>query len=70
MPRRAAVTWCWGSCSSLSLGASIELARVLDARRPALRALVQDEVPYQCRRRLARQLSLGFSGLAADWYWL
>jgi len=53
----------------LGLGASIELARVLDARRPALRALVQDEVPY-VSPETARRLSLGFNGLAADWYWL
>jgi tetratricopeptide (TPR) repeat protein len=53
----------------LGLGASIELARVLDAGRPALRALVQDEVPY-VSPETARRLSLGFNGLAADWYWL
>jgi tetratricopeptide (TPR) repeat protein len=51
------------------LGASVELARVLDAGRPALRALVQDEVPY-VSPATAKRLSLGFSGLAADWYWL
>ena len=53
----------------LGLGASIELARVLDAGRPALRALVQDEAPY-VSPETARRLSLGFNGLAADWYWL
>lgn len=53
----------------LGLGTSIELARVLDAGRPALRALVQDEVPY-VSPETARRLSLGFNGLAADWYWL
>ena len=53
----------------LGLGASVELARVLDAGRPALRALVQDEVPY-VSPETARRLSLGFNSLAADWYWL
>jgi tetratricopeptide (TPR) repeat protein len=53
----------------LGLGSSIELARVLDAGRPALRALVQDEVPY-VSPATAKRLTNGFSGLVADWYWL
>jgi tetratricopeptide (TPR) repeat protein len=53
----------------VGLGASVELARVLDAGRPTLRARVQDEVPY-VSPDTARRLSLGFSGLVADWYWL
>jgi tetratricopeptide (TPR) repeat protein len=53
----------------LGLGASVELARVLDAGRPALRALVQDEAPYMSPATVKR-LSNGFSGLVADWYWL
>jgi tetratricopeptide (TPR) repeat protein len=53
----------------VGLGASVELARVLDAGRPALRARVQDEVPY-VSPDTAKRLSLGFSGLVADWYWL
>ena len=53
----------------VGLGASVELARVLDAGRPTLRARVQDEVPY-VSPDTAKRLSLGFSGLVADWYWL
>ena len=53
----------------VGLGASVELARALDAGRPTLRARVQDEVPY-VSPDTAKRLSLGFSGLVADWYWL
>jgi len=53
----------------VGLGASVELARVLDAGRPTLRARVQDEVPY-VSPDTAKRFSLGFSGLVADWYWL
>ena len=53
----------------VGLGASVELARVLDAGRPSLRLRVQDEVPY-VSPDTAKRLSLGFSGLVADWYWL
>jgi len=53
----------------LGLGVSIELARLLDTERPALRAMVQDEVPYMSPAT-AKRLSNGFSGLVADWYWL
>ena len=53
----------------LGLGASVGMAHVLDARRPALRAAVADEAPYLAPET-ARRLALGFGGLAADWYWL
>ena len=53
----------------VGLGASVELARVLDAGRPTLRARVQDEVPY-VSPDTAKRFSVGFSGLVADWYWL
>jgi tetratricopeptide (TPR) repeat protein len=53
----------------LGFGASVALARVLDAGRPALRVAVEDEVPY-LRPEAATRLAAGFGGLAADWYWL
>ena len=53
----------------VGLGASVELARVLDAGRPTLRARVPGEVPY-VSPDTAKRFSLGFSGLVADWYWL
>ncbi len=53
----------------LAFGASVAMARVLDAGRPTLRAAVADEPPY-LTPETARRLALGFGGLAADWYWL
>jgi hypothetical protein len=54
---------------ALGFVASVALARVLDAERPAPRAAVEDEVPY-LRPEAATWLAAGFGGLAADWYWL
>jgi hypothetical protein len=53
----------------LGFGASVAMARVLDAGRPALQASLADEAPY-LSPETARRLVLGFGGLAADWYWL
>lgn len=53
----------------LGFGASVAMARVLDAGRPALRASLADEAPYLAPET-ARRLAAGFGGLAADWYWL
>jgi hypothetical protein len=53
----------------VGLSASVAMAHVLDARRPALRAAVPDEGP-SLAPETARRLALGFGGLAADWYWL
>jgi len=52
----------------LGFGAAVGMAGVLDARRPALPAIA-DEAPYVAPAT-ARRLTLGFEGLAADWYWL
>jgi tetratricopeptide (TPR) repeat protein len=54
---------------ALGFSASVAMARVLDAGRPALRASLADEAPY-LSPETARRLALGFGGLAADWYWL
>jgi tetratricopeptide (TPR) repeat protein len=53
----------------LGLGSSVALARVLDAGSPTLRAAVEDDAPY-FSPEVARRLTAGFGGLAADWYWL
>lgn len=53
----------------LGLGSSAALARVLDGGGPTLRAAVADEAPY-FSPEVARRLTAGFGGLAADWYWL
>lgn len=53
----------------LAFSASVAVARVLDAGRPARLVSVADEPPYLTPEG-ARRLALGFGGLAADWYWL
>ena len=47
----------------------IALARVADARRPQLDLAVADERLY-LNPKTTRRISLGFNGLAADWYWM
>jgi tetratricopeptide (TPR) repeat protein len=53
----------------VGLGVSIATARLLDAQRPTLPAAIADEAPRLAPEAI-RRLSLGFGGLAADWYWL
>ena len=48
--------------------ATVALARFVDARRPQT-DLAADESLY-LSPTTARKLSLGFNGLAADWYWM
>jgi len=49
--------------------ATVLLARFVDARRPAVDVSVTDESLY-LNAKTARRMSLGFNGLAADWYWM
>jgi tetratricopeptide (TPR) repeat protein len=49
--------------------ATVALARFVDARRPQLDVVVAEESLY-LTPATARRLSLGFNGLAADWYWM
>jgi len=49
--------------------AIVGLARVVDARRPAVDAGASDENLY-LNAKTAKRISLGFNGLAADWYWM
>ena len=52
----------------LGFAGAVGMAGVLDAGRAALRTPA-DEAPYLAPAT-ARRLTLGFEGLAADWYWL
>ncbi|MGH9881592.1 MAG: hypothetical protein ACRD6N_09180, partial [Pyrinomonadaceae bacterium] len=45
------------------------LARWIDAHKPAAQTAVEEENLY-LTGGTARRLSLGFNGLAADWYWM
>lgn len=47
----------------------VGLTRVIDARRPAVDVEASDENLY-LNAKTAKRISLGFNGLAADWYWM
>jgi len=53
----------------LGIVATVMLARWIDARRPPVNPNAVDESLY-LSGKTARRLSLGFNGLAADWYWM
>lgn len=48
----------------------VALGRHLEARRPQAVESAADEEGLYVRGETARRLSLGFNGLAADWYWI
>ena len=45
------------------------LSRLIDARRPVVNPSIEEEELYLNATNVKR-LSLGFNGLAADWYWM
>lgn len=51
------------------LGGVVGLSRWLDAHRPPVDSKIQEEELY-LNGATARRISLGFNGLAADWYWM
>jgi tetratricopeptide (TPR) repeat protein len=53
----------------LGMAAVIGLSRRIDSQRPALDPNLEEEKLYLNARTVDR-LSLGFNGLAADWYWM
>jgi tetratricopeptide (TPR) repeat protein len=53
----------------IGMTATVALARFVDARRPAPDPTIADESLY-LNARTAKRISLGFNGLAADWYWM
>jgi len=54
---------------AIGMLATIGLARFVDARRPPNDVSANDENLY-LNARTAKRISLGFNGLAADWYWM
>jgi tetratricopeptide (TPR) repeat protein len=52
------------------LGAAVGAARWMDARRPQQSEAAQVSEELYVTPQVARRMSLGFNGLAADWYWL
>ena len=57
------------SVVAIGLIAIVALARFVDARRPAPNPTIADDSLY-LNAKTARRISLGFNGMAADWYWM
>jgi tetratricopeptide (TPR) repeat protein len=53
----------------LGLSSVVGLSRWLDSHRPPVDTKTQEEQLY-LNGATARRISLGFNGLAADWYWM
>src|SRR6266550_5588281 len=51
------------------LASAMGLSRWIDARRPQINPTVEEEQLY-LNGTTAKRISLGFNGLAADWYWM
>ncbi|MEP6741981.1 MAG: hypothetical protein ABJB61_05735 [bacterium] len=53
----------------IGLASVVGLSRWIDARKPPGDAAVEEEQLY-LNGRTVKRMSLGFNGLAADWYWM
>jgi len=53
----------------IALITSVALSRWLDSRRPPIDPSFEEEKLY-LNGNTAKRLSLGFNGIAADWYWM
>ncbi|HEY2973889.1 MAG TPA: hypothetical protein VGJ48_15350 [Pyrinomonadaceae bacterium] len=53
----------------IGLASVVGLSRLIDSRRPSIDAKIEEEQLYINGKTLKR-ISLGFNGLAADWYWM
>src|SRR6185295_7046080 len=53
----------------VGLAGVVGLSRWLDSHRPPTDAKIEEEQLY-LNGAMARRISLGFNGLAADWYWM
>ena len=54
---------------AIGLIMTVALGRFVDARRPPVDVSTNDESLY-LNAKTAKRISLGFNGLAADWYWM
>src|SRR5690349_5343564 len=54
---------------AIGMIATFGLARFVDARRPPVDVTANDDSLY-LNAKTAKRISLGFNGLAADWYWM
>lgn len=62
-------TWIPASVLLIGVIGCVLIARWLDAHRPKVQTQIQQESLYLTGNSLKR-MSLGFNGLAADWYWM
>ncbi len=53
----------------IGLTSIVGLSREIDSRKPSIDVKIEEEQLYVNGRTLKR-ISLGFNGLAADWYWM
>ena len=53
----------------LGLASVVGLARLIDSQRPVSNPAIEEERLY-LNGATVRRVSLGFNGLAADWYWM
>lgn len=67
--KRYRKTWVPASILLIGVIGCVLIARWLDAHRPKVQTQIQQESLYLTGNSLKR-MSLGFNGLAADWYWM
>jgi len=53
----------------IGLASAVGLSQWIDSHRPPTNAIVEEEQLY-LQGATVRRMSLGFNGLAADWYWM
>ena len=53
----------------MGLAGIVGLSRLIDSRRPSIDAKFEEEQLY-INGKTVKKISLGFNGLAADWYWM
>lgn len=53
----------------IGLAGVVGLSRLIDSRRPSIDAKIEEEQLY-VNGTTVKRISLGFNGLAADWYWM
>src|SRR2546425_1697336 len=53
----------------VGLASIVTISRLIDSRRPSMDEKVEEEQLY-INGKTVKKISLGFNGLAADWYWM
>ena len=53
----------------VGLASIVTISRLIDSRRPSMDEKIEEEQLY-INGKTVKKISLGFNGLAADWYWM